>query len=71
MSDAEKNKLRRKMGQLFFPGPLLLFVTGWVNTGSSSLIPIWLLVVLLGISVPSSLAFYVAALRLHHAGKEE
>ncbi len=71
MSDTEKDKLYRKMGRLFVPGPLLLFATGWVNTGSSSSIPIWLLVVLLGISVPSSLAFYVAALRLHHASKEE
>ena len=69
MSDTEKDKLYRKMGRLFVPGPLLLFITGWANTGSNS-IPIWLLVVLLGVSIPSSLVFFVAGLRLHHIAKD-
>jgi len=43
------------MRQFFLPGPVLLFIVGWVDV-----IPTWLLIVLVLISLPCSLIFFVA-----------
>jgi len=52
-----------RMKALFVPGPVLLFAVGWINTGTNEF-PIWLLVPALLISVPCSLAFFVAGMKV-------
>ena len=51
-----------RMKKLFFLGPVLLFIVGWVNTSGDG-IQLWLLILAIVISVPCSLAFGVAGMK--------
>ena len=57
-----------RMKKLFFPGPVLLFIVGWVNTSGDG-IQLWLLILAIVISVPCSLAFGVAGMKAFHEEK--
>lgn len=54
-----------RMKTLFIPGPVLLFSVGWID------LPVWFLVPVVLISVPCSLAFFVAGMKANReAGVE-
>ena len=59
-----------RMKKLFFPGPVLLFIVGWVNTSGDG-IQLWLLILAIVISVPCSLAFGVAGIKAFYEEKAQ
>jgi hypothetical protein len=61
MEETEDTHMDR-MKRFFVPGPLLLFLTGGINT-PSPVFPNWLLVIALLISVPCSMKFWLAGWR--------